>query len=64
LQLLFKVFLVFELISDKSKNPTRQAALNDVVDASVPLRRATSLNMAGPHGQRIGRRQSLICRKR
>ena len=36
LQLLFKVFLVFELISDKSKNPTRQAALNDVVDASVP----------------------------
>ena len=36
MQLLFKVFLVFELISDKSKNPTRQAALNDVVDASVP----------------------------
>src|ERR1700682_2403361 len=36
LQVLFKVFLVFELIRDKSKNTTRLAGLNDVIDAKVP----------------------------
>jgi len=36
LQLLFKVFLVFELTRDKSKDTTGRATLNDVVDASVP----------------------------
>jgi tetratricopeptide (TPR) repeat protein len=36
LQLLFKVFLVFELTSDQSKNKTRIAVLNEIIDASVP----------------------------
>lgn len=36
LQVLFKVFLVFELTRDKSKDTSGRATLNDVVDASVP----------------------------
>jgi len=36
LQVLFKVFLVFELTRDKSKDTTGRASLNDVINASVP----------------------------
>ncbi len=36
LSLLFKVFLVFELIRDKAKDTSGRALLNDVVDANVP----------------------------
>jgi tetratricopeptide (TPR) repeat protein len=36
LQVLFKVFLVFELARDKSRDTTGRATLNDIVDARVP----------------------------